>query len=250
MTTDEILSAFIDGELPAEEMEEVRREIEKSAALAARVEALKNADRAVASIYQAIDNEPMPQSVLDLLAAKDGAAASSNVVSFAPRRAGGGARYWPAALAASVALAAGIGLGVQFSAGGALIAGTIDEGNPLFAALETTPSAETVKLSSGRGATFTPVLSFRSQAGDICREFSLSSGARANRAVACRGEGEWTIEFAVAAAPPATDSGAYATASSGLNAAFDSFVDGLIANEPFAPEEEAALIEAGWKADG
>lgn len=249
MTTDEILSAFIDGELPAEEMDEVRREIDQSAALAARVEALKKADRAVACAYRAIDDEPMPQGVLDLLAAKS-EAPDSNVVSLPRRRAGGGARYWPAALAASLALAAGVGLGLQFSAGGALIAGTIEKGNPLYAALETTPSAETVKLDGRRGAIFTPVLSFRSQAGDICREFSLSSGDRGNRAVACRGDDAWIVEFAVAAAPLATDSGVYSTASSGLNEAFDSFVDDLIANEPFAPEEEAALIEAGWKADG
>lgn len=248
MTTDEILSAFIDGELPPEEMDEVAREIDKSAALAARVEALKKADRAVAGAYRTIDEEPMPQGVLDLLAAKNRAPVS-NVVAMPRRHAGGGARYWPTALAASLALAAGLGLGLQFSAGGALIAGTIEKGNPLYAALETTPSAETVTIDGRRGATITPVLSFRSQTGDICREFSLSSGDRANRAVACRGENAWTVEFAVAAALQATDSGAYSTASSGLNSAFDSFVDDLIANEPFAPEEEAALIEAGWKAD-
>lgn len=249
MTTDEILSAFIDGELPAEEMAEVRREVETNASLAARVEALKKADRVVAGAYRAIADEPLPQGVLDLLAA-DSRAANSNVVALSRRRAGGSARYWPAALAASLALAAGVGLGLQFSAGGALIAGTVEKGNPLYAALETTPSAGTARIGGRHGATFTPVPSFRSQAGDFCREFSLSSGDRANRAVACRGEDAWTVEFAVAAAPQATDSGAYSTASSGLNAAFDSFVDDLIANEPFAPEEEAALIEAGWKADG
>lgn len=249
MTTDEVLSAFIDGELPPEEMEEVRREVEKSPALSARVEALKAADRLVVGAYGAIGDEPMPQRVLDLLENRGGAA-GSNVVEFSPgRRSSGVGRYWPSALAASLALAVGVGLGLQFSGGGALIAGAIEKGSPLYAALETTPSAETVTVAGRSGAKLTPVLSFRSQTGDFCREFLVISKHRGNRAVACRQGDQWAVEFAVAVAPRDAGGSSYATASSELDGAFETAVGDMIADAPLAPEEEAALIESGWKAD-
>lgn len=255
MTTDEVLSAFIDGELPPEEMEAVRRSVETNAALAARIAALKRADRLVAGAYRGIDDEPMPQSVLDLLAARGEAAGvdGSNVIAFAPRRLPGGRPAWAAALAASLALAVGLGLGLQLATGGApsagaiLIAGVIEKGDPLYSALETAPSAETVSVGKG-GASLTPVLTFRSEAGDYCREFMTEAGGRSNRGLACRQNDQWTVEFAVAATPQPVDGASYTTASSDLNAAFDSFVDELIADQPLAPEEEQAVIEAGWKA--
>jgi anti-sigma factor RsiW len=64
---DEILSACHDGELPPTEAEAVRRRLAREPELAERLSAMRRVDAAVVSAFRAIDRQPVPGRVLDLL---------------------------------------------------------------------------------------------------------------------------------------------------------------------------------------
>ncbi len=57
--TDEQLSAFLDGELPAQDMDALAHALETDAALAARIERLGAANAAYVDVVSRIDGAPM-----------------------------------------------------------------------------------------------------------------------------------------------------------------------------------------------
>ena len=120
--------------------------------------------------------------------------------------------------------------------GGAMLAGAVSPADALHAALETTPSGETIALAGARTASM--VLSFRS--GETwCREFTLTDGKSASRAIACREDGQWSVKLA---ASELASGGGYATASSGVAAAFEAGASALGADEPLDRAAEDALL--------
>lgn len=117
MITNEMLSAYIDGELAPEEMERVARAIAADELLAARLVQFRRVDRLLTEFSSAIDAQPLPPAVLALLeppCADAGVPARSEpgavVLPFARRHRRAGAL----ALAASLVLAVAIVL--QFDA--------------------------------------------------------------------------------------------------------------------------------------
>lgn len=250
--TDEILSAYIDSELSADEQAAVRAAISKDAALARRLEALKAPDRLIAAAYGDIAEAPMPESVMALLYSGGGPAGEAkrgggNVLAFPGPRVFRAAAPWGAALAASIALAIGVGVGVELASSpasdGVLLAGPAT--SALAVALDTTSSGNSFEIADS-GARITPVLSFRSVDGAPCREFAVSNGANAQRAVACRDSDGWSVKIAVAVDPAAAPDG-YATASSAISAQFDNAVEAMIAGDPMAPADEQEMIARRWR---
>ena len=67
MITNEMLSAYIDGELAPEEMERVARAIAADELLAARLVQFRRVDRLLTEFSSAIDAQPLPPAVLALL---------------------------------------------------------------------------------------------------------------------------------------------------------------------------------------
>ena len=67
MITNDMLSAYIDGELAPEEMERVARAIAADELLAARLEQFRRVDRLLTEFSSAIDAQPLPPAVLALL---------------------------------------------------------------------------------------------------------------------------------------------------------------------------------------
>lgn len=242
--TDEQLSAFLDGELPAEDLKRIAAAIDADAALRKRAEALAAPDTLIKKAYSAIDDAPMPAAVTALLAEP----AADNVVASAPRTAS--PARWTMPLAASIALSAGIALGMFMSSParmtptGAQLAGAINPGDPLHAALDATPSGESVALPGARTASF--VLSFKSHDGDYCREFIVDGETDSSRALACREDGRWSVKLA---AVEAKGDGGYATAASGVSAAFDAGAEALGAGDPLDRAREDALLQSGWSGE-
>ena len=64
--TDDILSAFLDGELPADQLKRIAKEIDADPALRQRAEALAAPDAILQKAYRTIDDDPMPDAVLAL----------------------------------------------------------------------------------------------------------------------------------------------------------------------------------------
>lgn len=231
---DTTLSAFIDGELPAHEMQAVNAELARDPALAQRYAALKLANDLVLQHARALDDVPLRAATLALLQPDATAAAPANVIQ-------GPWRRWThvqRALAASLVI--GIGLAVAYWQ---------QPGSPdalpalaaYSAQLDTAPSGSELSVAA---ATLTTRFSFRDSENRYCRQYQLSTETAASQNIACRSADGWTLVTSLPDAPPAAGA-AYqpASSSASLNAALDSMMQGAALDL----ETEAALIRNGWQ---
>ncbi|KWV95494.1 RseA family anti-sigma factor [Erythrobacter sp. AP23] len=250
--TDETLSAFLDGELGTSQAEEVRVALDSDPALRARLARFERADSTMRDAASTIVNRQLPQSVLTMLA--------SNKASVAPleahrRRSLGGSRFWPTALAASIALVVGWSTGVLYQGapqgdaaeGNAQIAARAVPGDPLFMALETTQSGQAVALGEA-GESIQPVLSFASANGELCREFMAVHSDDAVRAVACRERNAWRIDFAIRSDSAGSRNG-YQTASAADARLASDYIADVMVGDAFGREAEANLMVKGWRGE-
>ena len=163
-----------------------------------------------------------------------------------------------AALAASLALIAGIGLG--WLARGApeprIAADFVKEnGNRLVAqgelqkVLDALPSGgERVAKSDGRDFRLRIRMTFQDQSGDYCRQYEIiaaSSGRYSG--IACRKGGMWVVTIQALVPPSLSASEQPIPASADAHAAMDAVVGSLISGDPLAAKDETALIAKAWK---
>ena len=154
------------------------------------------------------------------------------------------------ALAASLALVVGLGAGgllwAPENAVNIAAVGDAPFGGPLQQALETLPSG----TASADGVR--PMLTFRDEAGHPCREFEIA-GDRPGElefGIACRrsSDGVWHVPIVVAAQPTdTTPESGFAPASGPAGDALEATLDALGAGPAITPEEEARLLELGWR---
>jgi putative transcriptional regulator len=164
------------------------------------------------------------------------------------------------AIAASMAVIAGIGLGWLLRGGIADHAVVLDdlvqiETNRLVArgalqtALETLASgAQTTAISpEGRTLRLGIKMTFQSQAGDYCRQYDIASASpKRYSGVACRIGDEWTVKVQALVPPSRSASEQTIPAGAGADAAMDAVVGALIAGDPLVGADEAALLAKGW----
>lgn len=235
--TDETLSAFLDNELNDAEMEVVRDQLAENPTLADRLAELASVDAELQAHYGSIDDRPVPASIIRMLEAEppeNAAPAQDHVVVFPWWRRVKG--HTGKAIAAAV------------------IAGVVmtqwltqpSDGEPAWPAivdiLNHQPSGEVYQLDSE--TTLTPRLTFRSQAGEWCRQFRLDMEASASEQIACRGDGGTWERVAQVEAEPAAAPDTYQTASGG--SALDQTLDRMMADAPIGPDAERALIQHEW----
>lgn len=250
MKDDELLSAYIDGELVADEVAVVVERLANEHALVRRLEAMRSSDDAVRAVYEQLDEKPLPDGVNQLLDLAENKIETSKVVSFPVR---GMRRFanMPVALAASVALVAGFlairQMQVEPQTNGveALIAGQLDIGSEVYDLLERGVSGEPGVL--GESSEMRIVLSFESEGGDYCRQLFVGATDRSVHGVACRAATGWQLE-AVALGAPGTPGGQFQPAAVDTPEAVSEAIDGLIgARDPLNQDEERALISTAWK---
>ena len=161
------------------------------------------------------------------------------------------------ALAASIAVVLGIGLGwlLRGNADDELSASSFVKMQnqrvlataPLKAALETVPSGTLVPLAGGNDAQFRAKMTFQNERRDYCRQYELALGARERMAgIACRiPNGDWSVALQSLLASSA--SGVTVPASAGQNAALDAAIGALLGGDPLVGEAEAAIMRNGWR---
>lgn len=244
--SDDKLSAYIDGELPAAEMAALERDLASDAGLAERLQRLSSANAAFVASISAIDATPVPASTRELLSAA-GEQAGARVIAFRPRAIGAFVMQHRA-IAASLVCAA-IAYGAVATAPGGLQSGApaatsvIAANTPLHRALERTPSGETVRI--GGGVAVKPQLTFATADDAFCRQYQMTSGSGAMEAIACRNDEGWRVRVAsFERSNPAA--GDYQPAGSGRSPALEAFIDANIAGAPLAAADEAALLGREW----
>ncbi len=248
--TDEMLSAFLDGELGTSQTDEVRAALDNDPALRARLNQFRQADRSMRQATSKAADRRLPQSVMALMA---GDRYAANDLEGHRRHRGDGGRFRPTAMAASIALVVGLTTGALYQGallgdppyGTPAIAARIVPGEPLFAALETSPSGATVDLEDV-ASKVQPVLSFASVSGEPCRELEFTNPNDVVRAVACREQNAWRIDFAVRTKKVRSNVG-YQTASASDDRLVSSYVSDVMNGDAFGRETEAMLITNEWR---
>ena len=266
---DAALSALLDDALPDDEAARLRERLAREPQLTARLAALEEANAAVRDAYSGVVDEPLPERVLELLAPAE---RSDDVVALRGRRrrtpfalpptardggspANGARNLRPMALAASIALAVGLGLGALAAskwiasdpATALVAAGTVAPGTALHDLLETAPSAAPRALG-GYGVAGAPLFTFAAVDGGYCRQIELTDSRTATTAVACRRDGDWRVELAAFAPRTPGPDGVYRPAARAPTAV-DAAVDALIDGDPLSVEAESALLARGWSSD-
>ncbi len=240
--TDQQLSAYLDGELPEDEVQALEAALKTDAGLREALARLQNVDDVLTEALSDIADEAVPEHILAMVKASEldpvSDVSSRNVVWMAAWKKGASRLTVGAGLAASMIF--GWIIGGQVLAplpavtDGVVMAGLVDEASALHQVLETVPSGTT---RDG----FTPALSFAAETG-VCREVAAPS----QRALACREAGRWTVLVVTADASLTATSG-YQTASAQTSIIFDVMADQLMTEPPLTREAEALRLQNGWQ---
>jgi hypothetical protein len=239
--------ALVDGQLAPAEVPDLVRELARSPALVAELQAyLATAERRIAEPFEAKRSEPVPVRLVDAVMRAPAASSKAEQPSERPilhhargmlerlRR-----RYRVPAwsLAAGPALAAAVVALGAWLAAAPLGRGDLVQAN-LGLALERTESGKDAALVALR-----PVLSFRSKAATWCRQYELRYATKeASHGLACRDDGgRWDV---VAATPPAGVG--IRPAGSGPRKAIDELVTAMIGDRPLTRADELARIGKAW----
>jgi putative transcriptional regulator len=166
----------------------------------------------------------------------------------------------PASLAASVALLLGIGVGWLLHGGpesGAIGLNnliSIEDGRllargPLQEVLNSLPSsAPTAAIPNDGELRLGIKMTFQDQDGDYCRQYRIAAISAARYSgVACRMGEEWVVKVQALVPPSPSATNRTIPAGAGGDVAMDAVVRALIAGDPVVGEDEAAIMNKGWK---
>ncbi|MDN7124773.1 hypothetical protein J6I90_07760 [Pseudidiomarina sp. 1APP75-32.1] len=227
--TDEQLSAFLDNELPAAEMQMIRDRVATDEAVAERLAQLAEIDQVVSSHAERLLSTPMPKSVLNLL--QDNAEKPRSWLTKLTHFS------WPsAAIAATVAVVVTLQLTSSRQ---------VNQDAPwqtIATVLETQPSGSSYKRA---GVEVLPRFTFVAQDGKFCRQYRVTQTTTAAEAIACRSEsGEWQ-EVARHTALAGSSSKDFQTATAAQS--LDPLLMQLMSSAPLVGKPEQRLLDADWQ---
>ncbi|HJS16906.1 MAG TPA: hypothetical protein VJ795_17670 [Rheinheimera sp.] len=225
--TDEMLSAFLDSELPEPQMQHIRELLLQDEQLAERLAALAEVDLLLRQQASLIDGTPVPQQLMALLDEPE----QGSVIRFPFWRRLAQPRRWHSAAAACMAFAAGYAM---------VLWQQQDPWSEISVALETQPAGASYQL--GTDSTLTPHLTFLDQQGRYCRHYQISSTTELSQQLACRSAEGWQLEAMVKA--DVKDGQMYQTASG--TAVLDPVIDQMISGQVLSLSGEQQLIQQGW----
>lgn len=230
--SDEILMAYVDGELDPPTEREVAAAAAQDPEASGKIAQHLSLRKKLRAAYDPILMQAVPERLVAALVAPTEIARARATRWSMP--------VW-AAMAASVVIALMVGFLLHGATGPtpALIAfesgGTIARG-PLARALSTQLSGESTSTSIQIG------LSFRAKSGEYCRTFNLSPARGGAAGLACRQNDAWNVKML--AQPPAAAGGEYRLATS--DGPVMTAVNAMNGEVLDAKGEKTAL-EQGWR---
>lgn len=254
--SDDVLMAYVDGELDGETSAAVGAALARDPELAARVERQRKLRLAVHAAYAPVLVEPMPQRLLD---AARGAATTPATSPAGPAgkdaaRAILSPRRWTwfewGAMAASVVL--GVLVGGVFLSDSRQVPPAADLVADRTGLLARGALARALSEQlAGAQAADAPVrvgLSFVSTAGEYCRTFTLVQGGAAARlgGLACKSGGQWRLQVIAQDDRPGATSGEYRTAGTENPPLVLRAVEDRIRGVALDAEAERAAQQRGW----
>jgi anti-sigma-K factor RskA len=245
---DDMLTAYVDGELSAEDRARVEAAMRAEPEVARRVAKHQQLRTSLRAAFDGVLREPVPER---LVSAARGDADTGSVADFsAAKRAREATQArserrrwsWPewGAMAASVLIGVIITrVAVRSPEATPFISrqGELVAQGPLADAL-----SNQLASTQPRNAATQVGVSFRSKAGPYCRSFKMREGD-AVTGLACRAGDAWRIDVLARSDSAAGD---YSQAASALPAAVLSAVEQQIDGEPLDAASEARAKESGW----
>lgn len=236
--TDEMITAWLDGEVSPKDRQAIEAAIAASPELGIRVARLSRADRMLAPAFAETLSAPIPKRFEELLAEPKPAFAGRSLWSrmsdfLAPR---------PVAIAtASLVFGIAVG-GLLLSHGAAGAAFEADANGQLVANHQMAVNLASAQ-SGGQGA-LRIRLSMVDDAGHYCRQFETASAA----GLACLDGGAWKVDTLTPATPAADADGLFVMADGTPDPAIAAALERRGVREVLDRESEASAIAAGWKA--
>lgn len=241
--SDEMLSAYLDGEADEALTARIDQAVAEDPELALRLEGMAAGDGALRDAVDALLG-PTPAAMREALEAQP----SAEVLAFRPRAARPqGGFHWSQLAAAGVAalVVGGIAGSILTPRPHALVSGAgpdLAVGDQLAQALSTARSGEAAQVDGG---TVRVSLSFRAGDGRLCRQFDLAGKGDAASAVACKGEKAWQIEGWAKRPPTATG---YEMAAGPEANPITAIADRLGVVETLDVTGETEAMKTGWVA--
>lgn len=237
MTNDEEkFFAWLDGELTGEEAAEMGAKVAANPRLSELAEQHRAVASRLRSAFGTVAEAPVPEQLIEAVRAP-----RSKVVDFAQPKRQREPRKWAslpqwAAMAATLVFGLFVGLmvrepssaPVEVEREGIYAAAALDQA--LNSQLASAPENGDVRIG----------LTFRNQAGAICRSFA---GEQAS-GLACRDGERWQVRGLFAA--PEGQSGEYRMAA-GIDPNLAALLDSSMASEPFDAAQERAAKQRGWR---
>lgn len=232
--TDDMLMAYVDGELSPAEVAAIEAVAAGNPDVAARLARHRLLSGAVAGAYADIAEEPVPERLTALLG-------GGKVVSLDTVRQRRAAPAWGRWGTMAAGIAAGLVVGLTLPRGEApLVGGDMRARGQLASALDSQLASAPVE-----GALVKVGLSFRARDDRYCRTFTVAKG-EGPAGLACRDGDGWTVRMAVAQGP-AGPGGDYRTAASGTPPEILAAAQALMDDAPLDAAGEAAARKAGWR---
>jgi hypothetical protein len=238
--TDQLLMAYVDGELSPDLAALILSRMESEPDLLERLERHQRLRSEVSDAYGPVMVEPLPPDLAALLV-QEGAKVAASTARLAQGFAFQGfGKLWPMCAAVAAAAVIGVGLSEALHRNDpvALSRGWIVASGPLARSLEHNLAAD----ASGSGARI--VASFEDRSGRYCRVFQARGGHEDG--VACKNDGRWQV-VALANAVGSEPPGGSRLASSALAAPVATAMNQFQASSVLTPEQERQARTQQWR---
>lgn len=228
---DHLLSMYVDNELDAERTIALVGRLRSEPTLRARLTSMEANDALIKKAYSQFGSA-VPAHLAPMVSA-------TNVSIL------GTARRWQrwATVAVAASFATAVALVVSMNQTDVFNPMTMDA--RLADALEQSPSRAEGWDALGDDRQFRSVLTFPAADGRWCREFLLAQSDSHWRGVACRDNGDW-VNQVVGSEVFLEQETQYRPAGAGDTEQVARFIDETATDVALGPQQEAALISAGW----